>query len=126
MSHKIMVVDDDTQTRELVALMLRRQGYEVEEAATGAQAIGTVDTIAPDLILLDMMMPDMNGVEVCKQLRTMEASSSVPIIMFSAKGMIDDKVAGFEAGVNDYLTKPIHPAELAARIKSILASRSDE
>jgi pilus assembly protein CpaE len=120
----ILVIDDDTQTRDLIALMLRRQGFTILEAATGKEGLEKA-TAVPDLILLDLMMPDIDGLEVTRRLRAEKETRTVPIIMFTAKSLMDDKVAGFEAGIDDYLTKPIHPAELAARIKSILAARSD-
>ncbi|MBC8171064.1 MAG: response regulator, partial [Anaerolineae bacterium] len=111
MSEKILVVDDDIDSLKLIGLMLQRQGYEVIAANTGGQALARVHNDHPDLIILDVMMPDMNGYEVCKRLRTNPDTQSIPIIMFTAKTLIDDKVAGFEAGADDYLTKPTHPAE---------------
>ncbi|MFW5691866.1 MAG: response regulator [Chloroflexota bacterium] len=120
MPEKILVVDDDVDSLKLIGLMLQRHGYEVSAASAGNQALVKANTEQPDLIILDVMMPDMNGYEVCRRLRANEQTSSIPIIMFTAKTLIDDKVAGFEAGADDYLTKPTHPAELASRVKSIL------
>jgi pilus assembly protein CpaE len=100
--------------------MLQRNGYEVSAANTGTQALTKAVTETPDLIILDVMMPDMNGYEVCRRLRMNVETKSIPIIMFTAKTLIDDKVAGFEAGADDYLTKPTHPAELSQRVKSLL------
>lgn len=125
MSEKILVVDDDIDSLKLIGLMLQRQGYEVIAANTGSQALARVHNDHPDLIILDVMMPDMNGYDVCKRLRTNPDTQSIPIIMFTAKTLIDDKVAGFEAGADDYLTKPTHPAELAARVKQMLARNSN-
>ncbi|MBC7869547.1 MAG: response regulator [Chitinophagaceae bacterium] len=120
MSEKILIVDDDLDSLKLIGLMLQRHGYEVIAAGAGNQAISKAFSEHPDLIILDVMMPDMNGYEVCRRLRANPETQPIPIIMFTAKTLIDDKVAGFEAGADDYLTKPTHPAELASRVKSIL------
>jgi CheY-like chemotaxis protein/MinD-like ATPase involved in chromosome partitioning or flagellar assembly len=120
MPEKILVVDDDIDSLKLIGLMLQRQGYEVMAATTGNQAMQKATSDIPDLIILDVMMPDMDGYEVCRRLRANPNTQPVPIIMFTAKTLIDDKVAGFEAGADDYLTKPTHPAELAARVRQIL------
>lgn len=121
MAEKILVVDDDLDSLKLIGLMLQRNGYEVIAANAGNQAIAKATSDRPDLIILDVMMPDMNGYEVCRRLRKNADTKAIPIIMFTAKTLIDDKVAGFEAGADDYLTKPTHPAELASRVKAILA-----
>lgn len=123
MPEKILVVDDDLDSLKLIGLMLQRQGYEVSAANAGHQAIAKATAEKPDLIILDVMMPDMNGYEVCRRLRANSETKPIPIIMFTAKTLIDDKVAGFEAGADDYLTKPTHPAELASRVRAILARR---
>lgn len=121
MAEKILVVDDDIDSLKLIVLMLQRNGYEVDGANAGAPALQKVVSDRPDLIILDVMMPDMSGYEVCRRLRKNPETRSIPIIMFTAKTLIDDKVAGFEAGADDYLTKPTHPAELASRVRAILA-----
>ncbi len=121
MAEKILIVDDDVDSLKLIGLMLQRQGYEVVVANTGQQALARAGAERPDLIILDIMMPDMDGYEVCRRLRNESATQAIPIIMFTAKTMVDDKVAGFEAGADDYLTKPTHPAELASRVKAVLA-----
>lgn len=121
MSERILIVDDDIDSLKLIGLMLQRQGYEVVAANAGAQALSKAAADHPDLIILDVMMPDMDGYEVCRRLRANQATRAIPIIMFTAKTLVDDKVAGFEAGADDYLTKPTHPAELASRVKAILA-----
>jgi pilus assembly protein CpaE len=123
MPEKILVVDDDTDSLKLIGLTLQRQGFEIVAANTGKQAMEKALSDRPDLVILDVMMPDMDGTEVCRQLRTNPATKAISIIMFSAKAMVDDKVAGFEAGADDYLTKPTHPAELVSRVKAILARR---
>lgn len=120
MSEKILVVDDDVDSLKLIGLMLKRQGYEVIAANGGQPALQKAHAELPDLIILDIMMPDMDGYEVCRRLRADPATNEIPIIMFTAKTMVDDKVAGFEAGADDYLTKPTHPAELASRVKAVL------
>jgi DNA-binding response OmpR family regulator len=121
MAEKILIVDDDIDSLKLIGLMLQRQGYEISAAGAGAQAISKALAEAPDLIILDVMMPDMDGYEVCRRLRSDPSTQGIPIIMFTAKTMVDDKVTGFEAGADDYLTKPTHPAELASRVKAVLA-----
>jgi len=121
MPERILIVDDDADSRKLIGIMLQRQGYEVVFAESGAQALSLAQADPPDLIILDVMMPDVDGYDVCRRLRRDTATQGVPIIMFTAKTMVDDKVAGFEAGADDYLTKPTHPAELASRIRAVLA-----
>lgn len=121
MAEKILVVDDEIDSLKLIGLMLQRQGYEISAASSGAQALTKAVGEKPDLIILDVMMPDMDGYEVCKRLRANSNTSGIPIIMFTAKSLVDDKVAGFEAGADDYLTKPTHPAELASRVRAVLA-----
>lgn len=120
MAEKILIVDDDVETLRLVGLMLQRQGYEIASASNGAQALSMAQREMPDLIVLDVMMPDMDGYQVTSTLRQLPATSLTPILMFTAKSQVDDKVAGYDAGVDDYLTKPVHPAELVAHIKALL------
>jgi pilus assembly protein CpaE len=126
MSDKILIVDDDIDSLKLIGLMLQRHGYEVVAANAGTQAITKATAEHPSLIILDVMMPDMDGYEVCRRLRANPDTRGIPIIMFTAKTLVDDKVAGFEAGADDYLTKPTHPAELASRVKSILARNAPQ
>lgn len=122
MAEKILlIVDDDFETLRLVGLMLERQGFKIVAANNGNQAIVLARSEKPDLILLDVMMPDIDGFSVTRQLRTFPETSDVPILLFTAKGQVEDKVAGYEAGADDYLTKPIHPAELNAHIRALLA-----
>jgi DNA-binding response OmpR family regulator len=120
MTERILIIDDDVDTLKLVGLMLERQGYEIAVANNGSVGLSKASVEQPDLILLDIMMPDLDGFEVTRRLRADPALSHIPIIMFTAKTMVDDKVAGFEAGVDDYLTKPTHPAELTAHVKAVL------
>lgn len=126
MSEKILIVDDDVESLKLIGLMLKRQGYEVTVADSGNKALSKVEAEPPNLIILDVMMPDMSGLDVCRHLRQNPMTSSIPIIMFTAKTLIDDKVKGFEAGADDYLTKPTHPAELANRIKTVIQRKATE
>lgn len=121
MPEKILVVDDDLDTLRLVGLMLQRQGYQITAADNGAQALTLAQSESPNLILLDVMMPGMDGYEVARRLRANPATTNIPIIMFTAKSQVDDKVMGFEVGVDDYLTKPTQPRELFAHVKAVLA-----
>jgi DNA-binding response OmpR family regulator len=120
MAEKILVVDDDLDTLKLVGMMLQRQGYTIVAAINGAQALSKIPAEKPDLILLDVMMPDIDGFEVCRQIRADPTFATTPILMFTAKIQVDDKVQGFEAGADDYLPKPTHPAELLAHVKALL------
>jgi CheY-like chemotaxis protein/MinD-like ATPase involved in chromosome partitioning or flagellar assembly len=124
MAEKILVVDDDVDSLKLIGLTLQRQGFEISAASTGKQALEKARSELPDLVILDVMMPDMDGVEVCRRLRAESSTKAISVIMFTAKAMVDDKVAGFEAGADDYLTKPTHPAELVSRVKALLARRA--
>ena len=121
MAEKILIIDDDVDTLRLVGLMLQRQGYEISAASNGAQGLAKALEERPDLILLDVMMPDMDGYEVARRLRKNPVTLNVPILMFTAKTQLDDKVTGFEVGADDYLTKPTHPTELQAHVKALLA-----
>ncbi|HET6597897.1 MAG TPA: response regulator [Anaerolineales bacterium] len=121
MSEKILIIDDDLDTLRLVGLMLQRQGYQISAATNGQQGLDKAFEEDPDLILLDVMMPDMDGYEVTRRLRQNPSTLQTPILMFTAKTQLDDKVIGFEVGANDYLTKPTHPSELQARVKTLLA-----
>ncbi len=121
MTEKILIVDDDVETLRLVGLMLQRQGYQIVAANNGTQAINMARSEEPDLIILDVMMPDMDGYQVTTELRKDPLLAETPILMFTAKSQVDDKVAGYDAGVDDYLTKPVHPAELIAHLKALLS-----
>jgi CheY-like chemotaxis protein len=124
MSEKILIIDDDIDTLKLVGMMLQKQGYQIIAAANGEQGLAQAEAVNPDLILLDVMMPEMDGYEVAKRLRVNALTANTPILMFTAKTQLDDKVSGFEAGADDYLTKPTHPTELSAHIKALLARSS--
>lgn len=120
MPAKILLVDDDLQSLKLVGLMLQRRGYAIVAARGGVQGLAKAESDAPDLILLDIMMPDLDGLEVCRRLRSQPTTNHIPIIMFTAKSQVGDKVDGFQSGADDYLTKPIHPNDLAARVDAVL------
>jgi pilus assembly protein CpaE len=126
MSEKILIIDDDLDTLRLVGLMLQRQGYQISAATNGQQGLEKAFEEDPDLILLDVMMPDMDGYEVTRRLRQNPSTLETPILMFTAKTQLDDKVIGYEVGANDYLTKPTHPSELQARVKTLLARAGDK
>ena len=126
MSEKILIIDDDLDTLRLVGLMLQRQGYQISAATNGQQGLDKAFDEDPDLILLDVMMPDMDGYEVTRRLRKNPSTMETPILMFTAKTQLDDKVIGFEVGANDYLTKPTHPSELQARVKTLLSRAGDK
>ena len=121
MPEKILIVDDDVDTLRLVGLMLQRQGYQIVAADNGQQALTMAQNEKPDLIILDVMMPDMDGYEVTRRLRANTITNPIPIIMFTAKTQVDDKVTGFDVGADDYLTKPTQPRELFAHVKAVLA-----
>jgi DNA-binding response OmpR family regulator len=113
----ILVVEDEASIASFVALYLKNAGYTVRRAATGAEALGLVAHGRPDLIVLDLMLPDIDGVDVCRRIRQ---RSDVPILMLTARDEDVDKIIGLEVGADDYLTKPFNPRELVARVKSIL------
>ena len=114
---KILVVDDETNILELVKLYLGSEGYQIETASQGGEAIAKMAMVNPDMVILDLMLPDMDGFEVCRQIRS---KSSVPILMLTARREDVDKIVGLEMGADDYLTKPFNPRELVARIRAIL------
>ncbi len=120
MAEKILIIDDDVDTLRLVGLMLQRQGYQISAATNGEQGLAKALEERPDIILLDVMMPDMDGYEVTRRLRKNPTTQTTPILMFTAKNQLDDKVTGFEVGADDYLTKPTHPTELQAHVKALL------
>jgi DNA-binding response OmpR family regulator len=123
-SGRVLVVDDDPTISDVVRRYLERAGYDVDKAADGPTALALAAERPPDLVVLDLMLPGMSGLEVCRRLRGM---SDVPIVMLTALGEESDRVVGFETGADDYVTKPFSPRELALRVHSVLrrAGRGD-
>jgi len=113
----ILVVDDEANIIDLARLYLEQEGYRVEEAMDGQQALEKIDSHEPALVILDIMLPEVDGFEVCRRVR---AESDVPIIMLTARDDDVDKIVGLELGADDYMTKPFNPRELVARVKAIL------
>jgi DNA-binding response OmpR family regulator len=124
MSEKILIIEDDESLANGLRLNLRAEGYAVDWAADGAEGLRKATTGSPDLVILDLMLPKMPGLEVCKKLR--EKNIRVPIIMLTAKGEEVDKVVGFEVGADDYMTKPFSLRELLARVKVRLKKEKNE
>jgi two-component system response regulator ResD len=114
---KILIVDDDNNIAELISLYLTKECFETQIVNDGEEALATFDTFEPNLILLDLMLPGIDGYQVCREIR---AKSQTPIIMLSAKGEIFDKVLGLELGADDYIIKPFDSKELVARVKAVL------
>ena len=119
---RILVVEDEESFSDPLSYLLTKEGYEVSLAADGPSAVRDFAQVRPDLVLLDLMLPGMSGVDVCKELRV---SSAVPIIMLTAKDSEIDKVVGLEIGADDYVTKPYSSRELLARVKAVLRRRTD-
>lgn len=117
---KILVIDDDPDAALLARLTLEMEGHVVAIAGEGVDGLAQAATEPPDLVILDVMMPDMDGLEVCQRLRGQRATANLPVIMLSGKGQVVDKVRGLRAGADEYVTKPIDPAELLARVESLL------
>ncbi|MEC0269159.1 response regulator transcription factor [Paenibacillus anseongense] len=113
----ILIVDDDPYIRELVRVFMLNEGFEVVEASDGAEALKLLETVQVDMVIMDIMMPNMDGWELCKELRE---HYDIPLLMLTAKGETSQKVKGFELGTDDYLVKPFEPVELAMRVKALL------
>jgi len=118
---KILIVDDEPEAIELIEFNLKQAGYEVATAADGAEALKKARELLPGLVILDLMLPEMDGLEVCKILRRESATATMPILMLTAKAAEIDRVLGLELGADDYLTKPFSPRELVLRVKKILS-----
>jgi DNA-binding response OmpR family regulator len=114
---KILIVDDDPNICELIALYLNKEGHDTKQALSGRRALTEFSAYSPDLVLLDLMLPEMDGYQVCGEIRKI---SGTPIIMLTAKGETFDKVLGLELGADDYIVKPFDPKELVARVKAVL------
>ncbi len=113
---KVLVVDDDAHIRDVVSFTIRRAGFEVLEAADGRVALDIAESDAPDLILLDILMPELEGIDVCRAIRR---TSNVPILFLSSKDAVVDRIIGLDAGGDDYMTKPFSPRELLARVHAM-------
>lgn len=113
----VLIADDEPQIREILSIYFKKEGFKVIEAADGAEALVQVQAGKPDIILLDIMMPVLDGLEVCKQVRKI---SDIPIIMLTAKDSDDDRVLGLEIGADDYISKPFNTREVVARVKAVL------
>ncbi|MFC3492590.1 response regulator [Glycomyces rhizosphaerae] len=114
---RVLVVDDDPALADVVARYLRREGFEVDYAADGATGLERALSTLPDLVVLDLMMPGMDGFEVCRRLRQ---ATDIPVVMLTARGEENDRIAGLDLGADDYVTKPFSPGELAARVRAVL------
>ncbi|MDY5786315.1 MULTISPECIES: MtrAB system response regulator MtrA [unclassified Corynebacterium] len=123
MTPKILVVDDDPAINEMLTIVLESEGFETQSVMDGAAAVPTFHDFAPDLILLDLMLPGMNGIDICREIRK---GSAVPIVMLTAKTDTVDVVLGLESGADDYITKPFKPKELIARIRARLRRTEEE
>ena len=119
----ILVTDDDPQIREILRVYLEKEGFQVEEAEDGADAILKVQALQPALLLLDIMMPVLDGIEVCKQVRKI---TNMPVIMLTARSEDDDRILGLDIGADDYITKPFNPREVVARVKAVLRRMTSE
>jgi two-component system phosphate regulon response regulator PhoB len=123
---RVLIVDDDPDIVRLVSYNLSQSGFEPLHASTGREALAIIQKHPPDLVILDLMLPDVDGIEVCRTLRSRDVSANIPIVMLTARSEEIDRVVGFELGADDYVMKPFSPRELVLRVKSILRrSRTD-
>jgi len=123
---KVLVVDDEENIRELVRYNLAREGYQVTAVGSGEEALQQASSKAPDLIILDLMLPGIDGLDVCRQLKSDLKTAHIPIVMLTVKGEESDIVIGLELGADDYITKPFSPKILLARLKAVLRRRKSE
>jgi DNA-binding response OmpR family regulator len=122
-SQSVLVVEDEASIASFVSLYLKNAGYDVATAATGAEALAALERDQPSLVVLDLMLPDVDGIEICRRIRQ---KSELPILMLTARDEDVDKIIGLEVGADDYMTKPFNPRELVARVKSILRRATPE
>src|SRR5215468_110816 len=120
MASRVMIVEDEPDIRDLLTFHLERDGFQVARASTGTEALRQVRLTPPDLVILDLLLPEMDGLEVCRRLRADTATATLPIIMLTAKGDEVDRVVGLEIGADDYITKPFGRRELLARVRALL------
>ncbi|MDH5299817.1 MAG: phosphate regulon transcriptional regulator PhoB [Gammaproteobacteria bacterium] len=124
MAYTILIVEDEESIREMIAFSLEQAGFAVLEAGEGAAANNVIANVRPDLILLDWMLPGLSGVEIARRLKREQMTADIPIIMLTARGEEDERLRGFDAGADDYITKPFSTRELVARIKAVLRRTS--
>jgi phosphate regulon transcriptional regulator PhoB len=120
MTGRVLIVEDGPDIRDLLAWHLEREGYQVSRSRTGLEALRQIEAAPPDLVLLDLMLPEMDGLEVCRRLRRERATASLPIVMLTARGEELDRVLGLELGADDYIVKPFSPKEVVARVRAVL------
>src|SRR5438477_3102790 len=120
MSPRVLVVEDDPDIAQLVTRYLTKAGYTIQHVVSGDEALRTIASTAPDLLVLDLMLPHVDGLEVCKRVRSDEATAALPIIMLTARGDESERIVGLEIGADDYLSKPFSPNELVARVRALL------
>jgi two-component system, OmpR family, phosphate regulon response regulator PhoB len=120
MASRVLIVEDEPDIRDLLAFHLEREGYQVTRATTGGEALRQVRAAPPDLVILDLLLPEMDGLEVCRRLRADAGTAGLPVIMLTAKGDEVDRVVGLEIGADDYIVKPFSPKELLARVRAVL------
>ncbi|AGX87559.1 response regulator transcription factor [Candidatus Symbiobacter mobilis] len=126
MNQHILMIEDDSRLAQMVGTYLGQSGYGFAHAGDGRTGLDAVQATVPDLVILDLMLPDMDGLEVCRRIRTLEgARAQTPILMLTAKGDPMDRIIGLEIGADDYLPKPFEPRELLARIRAVLRRRAD-
>ena len=124
MPSRVLIAEDEPDIRDLLAFHLEREGYSVSKCGTGTDALRQIRSSAPDLVLLDLMLPEMNGLEVCRRLRGDPVTASLPIVMLTARGEEVDRVLGLELGADDYIVKPFSPKEVVARVRAVLRRAS--
>src|SRR5437773_6686411 len=120
MPARILIVEDDQDIAQLVARYLDKAGYTTEILASGREALRTIGARVPDLLVLDLMLPHVDGLEICRAVRTNEKTAAVPIIMLTARAEESDRIVGLELGADDYVAKPFSPSELVARVRALL------
>ena len=118
---KALIVEDDPEARKVLSLILKLDGYEILTASGGAEAVQAMMTVIPDLVLLDVMMPGMDGYQVCGWVRSNPVTAAVPVVMLSGKADPESVARGLEVGADEYLSKPISPGKLTARLRGVLA-----
>lgn len=126
MEKKILVIEDDPATSRLVDYSLKHEGYQVITASNGLEGVRKARNESPDLVILDVMLPGMDGFEICHRLRSEPTTAKLPILMFSAKAQEIDRDTGIKVGADDYLTKPAAPAEIVSRVAKLLAKKDKD